>query len=179
VLSPPLIRERTFFHPLAVASMLALVVAIGGYLVRERTVGFATACVKCGRPFCRYCKLSQESQSYCTQCVNIFLKKDMVAVDAQLAKRRQLRRFHLARRIERRVTDVLLPGLGLALGGRPVIGFPLMAVAATCLAIALLWLPRFIAPALLHVSLWPVELAAGLGWLACAVVAQVVETERR
>lgn len=179
VLSPPLIRERTFFHPLTVASLLALVIAIAGYLARERTIGFATACVKCGRPFCRYCKLSQESQSYCTQCVNIFLKKDMVAVDAQLAKRRQLRRFHLARRIERRVTDVLLPGLGVALGGRPLIGFPIMAVAATCLTIALLWLPKFVAPALLHVSLGPVELAAGVGWLACAVVAQVVETERR
>ncbi len=179
VLSPPLLRERTLFHPLTVVSMLALVVAVASSLVRERTVGLATACVKCGRPFCRYCKLSQESQSYCTQCVNIFLKKDMVAVDAQLAKRRQLRRFHLVRRIERRVTDLLFPGLGLALGGRPLVGFPIMAVAAGCLAAAAIWLPRFVAPALLHASLWPVELAAGLGWLVCAGLAQAIETERR
>lgn len=179
VLAAPLLRERTVFHPLAIASFLALVLAIGHFLVREKTSGLASACVKCGRPFCRRCKLSQESQSYCTQCVNIFLKKDMVAIEAQVAKRRQLRRYHTLLRIEHRLTDALAPGLGLALGGRPFLGFPLMAIAVVCVALAAVWLPKFVAPALLHTSMWAIELVAGLGWLACAVTAQVLGTERR
>lgn len=179
VLRPPILRERTVFHPLTLASLVALVVAIGGFLLREKTTGLATACIKCGRPFCRYCKLSQESQSYCTQCVNIFLKKDMVAIEAQLAKRRQLRRHHLLQKIERRVTDILAPGLGLALGGRPLLGFPIMLAAATSLALAVVWLPKIMAPALVHTSLFALELAAWLGWIACAALAQVLGTERR
>jgi len=179
VLAPPLPRERTVFHPLTIAALLALVFAIGHSLVREKTNGLASACVKCGRPFCRRCKLSQESQSYCTQCVNIFLKKDMVAIDAQLAKRRQLRRHHFLQKIERRVSDLLLPGLGLALAGRPFLGYPLMLAACVCVAVTAVWLPRFLAPALLHTSLWAVELLGGLAWLGCAAVAQMLGADRR
>ena len=72
--SPPLLRERTLEHPLAIGCVMALILAVLHRLVRQRSGGFAAACLKCGRAFCRRCKLSHESQSYCTQCINIFLK---------------------------------------------------------------------------------------------------------
>ncbi len=178
VLAPPVFRERTLLHPLAIAGVITLVIAVGHFLLREHTTGLASACAKCGRPFCRRCKLSQESQSYCTQCINIFLKKDMVGIDAQVAKRQQLKRHARWLRVERRVSDLILPGLGLSFAGRPIVGTVLLTVAAFGIVVAVVWLPNFIAPALLHTSLTPLEAVFALLWLVALVTAQLVSTER-
>jgi hypothetical protein len=179
LLAPPLVRERWLTHPLTLGAFAALVIAIGVFLVRERTTGFAAACLKCGRAFCRRCKLSRESQSYCTQCVNIFLKKDMVAAEQQTAKRRQLRRYYFWQGIERRVADFVLPGLGLSANGRTAIGLLLIALTALVVAIFMVWLPRFVGPALLHTPVSPMPLV-GVGlWAVLMVAAQLFEAERR
>jgi hypothetical protein len=179
LLPPPLMRERTFEHPLAIGSLLALILAILHLLIRQRTGGFASACLKCGRPFCRRCKLSHESQSYCTQCINIFLKKDMVGIEAQIAKRQQLARRQLWTRIERRVSDLLLPGLGIGFGGRPFLGVTLAFVALASSFAALLWLPAFVSPALMNAPAWPLLALLGAMWLAVEAIAQLLPVEWR
>jgi tetratricopeptide (TPR) repeat protein len=176
---PPLVRERTFMQPLSIGGALALLVALAHFLIRQRTGGFASACLKCGRTFCRKCKLSHESQSYCTQCINIFLKKDMVGIDAQVAKRHQLARRQFWLHVERRTSDLVLPGLGVALGGKPVLGGILAIVALVCSTLALLWLPHFVSPALMATSLWPLQALFGSLWLAAAVLAQLLPAEWR
>lgn len=178
ILPPPLVRERTLLHPLAIGAVVALIVALGHFLVRERTGGLAAACIKCGRSFCRRCKLSRESQSYCTQCINIFLRKDMVAVDAQVAKRKQVIRYQRWLEFERRIADTLLPGAGLSVAGRPLLGISLLTVAALCAAACVWWLPAFLSPALLHVELLPFQVLAGMGWLAALVLAHLLPAER-
>ena len=177
--APPLLRERTFEHPLAVGAIIALIFALLHRLIRQRTGGFAAACLKCGRPFCRRCKLSHESQSYCTQCINIFLKKDMVGIEAQIAKRQQLARRQLWLRVERRVSDVLLPGLGIGFAGRPMLGGPLILVALACVIVAVGWLPTFISPALMDTPTWPLQALFGAVWVAAAIAAQLVPVEWR
>jgi len=179
LLQPPTIRERTVMHPLTIGGLLALFFAVAHFLVRQHTSGFATCCLKCGRPFCRRCKLSNESQSYCTQCINIFLKKDMVGIDAQLAKRQQLARRQRWLRLERRVADLVLPGLGVTWGGRPVVGSLLAVVAFLAVAVGLLWLPVFVSPALMGVPLWPLLALAASVWASAAVVAQLIPGEWR
>jgi tetratricopeptide (TPR) repeat protein len=179
LLAPPLVRERWLTHPLALGAFAALVIAIGVFLIRERTTGFAAACLKCGRAFCRRCKLSRESQSYCTQCVNIFLKKDMVGIEQQTAKRRQLRRYYFWQGIERRVADFILPGLGLSTGGRTPLGIMLIALTGLVIAIFLVWLPRFVGPALLHTPVSPLPLAGVALWAVLMVTAQILDAERR
>lgn len=179
LLPPPVVRERSLTHPLTLAALAALTVALAHFVVRQRVTGFAVACVKCGRPFCRRCKLSQESQSYCTQCVNIFLKKDMVAIEAQMAKRRQLGRYQRARWIERRAADLVVPGLGMMQSGRLALGAPLVFVSLAVLTLALVWVPRYLAPALMHASVWPLEAILLLVWAAAVVAAQFVPAERR
>ena len=179
LLAPPLARNRTILNPLAIAAMVALLLALGHFLLRDHTSGFASACLKCGRPFCRRCKLSRESQSYCTQCINIFLKKDMVAADVQLAKRRQVVRHRFVLAVERRLADVLLPGLGLGLAGRPLIGVALAAVSIVGVTVAFVWLPVFVGPDLLNVSMVPMQGAFAALWGLALVGAQLVPTGGR
>ncbi len=179
LLPPPLARERTIVHPLAIGGVVALAVALAHFLIRQRAGGFAMACLKCGRTFCRRCKLSHESQSYCTQCINIFLKKDMVGIDAQVAKRHQLARRQFFLNVERRASDLVLPGLGVALGGKPVAGAVLAAIALACATLALVWLPLFVSPALMAMSFWPFEAILGAVWLSTVVVAQAIPADWR
>ena len=177
--APPLLRERTIQHPLAIGCVLALILAVLHRLVRLRSGGFASSCLKCGRAFCRRCKLSHESQSYCTQCINIFLRKDMVGIDAQLAKRQQLARRFFWLRAERRVSDLVLPGTGVGFGGRPLLGGLLVLLALFSSMLVLLWLPGFISPALMATPMWPLRWLFTGVWVASAVVAQLLPVEWR
>jgi tetratricopeptide (TPR) repeat protein len=176
---PPLLPERSVAHPFTLAALVSLAFAIGHFLLRDRTTGFATACLKCGRTFCRRCRLSQERQSYCSQCVNIFLKKDTVSIDAQVAKRRQVDRHHIALRLERRLGDLVLPGLGLGFAGRPLIGAALAAVALVTSCAAAFWLPVFVGPALMFSPVWPLQAAIGVVWAATMAAAQLTPGARR
>jgi hypothetical protein len=178
LLPPPLLRERTLTHPLAIAAMMSLLIALAHFLLRQRLAPLASACMKCGRAFCQLCKLSSESQTYCTQCVNIFLKKDMVAIEMQLAKRRQLAARHKLHVFKVRALDLLLPGIGLTVSGKPLSGLPLALVSLLSCA-ALVWFSLFLGPALLHVTMWPMGALCVLCWLAAAVTAQVLPRERR
>jgi tetratricopeptide (TPR) repeat protein len=179
LLPPPLERSRTFAHPLAIGALLALMIAVVHLLTRRHFGGLAASCLKCGRPFCRRCKLSNESQSYCTQCVNIFLKKDMVGIEAQLAKRQQLLRRQTALRVERRLADLAVPGLGAAYGGRPLLGWMLAMIGVGGATAAWLWLPAYVSPALMRVPVWPLEAAAALLWAAAVAAAQFLRVEWR
>jgi tetratricopeptide (TPR) repeat protein len=179
LLPPPLARSRTLANPLAIGAVLALMVAVVHLLARRHFGGLAASCLKCGRPFCRHCKLSHESQSYCTQCVNIFLKKDMVGIDAQLAKRRQLLRRQASLRLERRLADLVVPGLGAGYGGRPVLGWLLAVVGVGGATAACLWLPAYVSPALMAVPVWPLEAAFALLWGAAIAAAQLLRVEWR
>jgi len=178
LLPPPLARERTYTHPLAVGAMFALLLAVGHYLLRRRK-GLAAACAKCGRAFCRRCKLSTESQTYCTQCVNIFLKKDMVAIETQMAKRSQLARRQTLLLLESRLVDLLLPGLGLATAGPVWPALVLVPAALLGAAVGAIWAPFSAAPALMHAPAWPLAVPGLALWAACLVAAQVLPRGRR
>ncbi len=174
---PPLSRQRTIFSPVTLASVFALLLALAHSLWRQRRLGFARACSKCGRTFCSRCKLSRESQSYCTQCVNIFLKRDMVAPELQIAKQQQLARRQRWLWWRRRIADTLLPGLGLALAGRPLLGVLHLVPAAFLSLAGLIWLPGFVQPLLLHTSMAPIKVLTWVLWALPLVSAQRVRTE--
>jgi len=176
---PPLVVERSLGHPLTLAALLALVIAIVHSLLREKSGGLATACAKCGRAFCRRCRLATESQTYCSQCTNIFLKKDMVAIEVQLAKRRQLARRRIALTLERRVADVLLPGLGLLFHGRPRLGLLLAVLSVSAVALGAIWFPLYVRPALVQIPGWPASVLAAVAFLGALTAAQLARAEMR
>jgi len=178
LLPPPLARERSYTHPLTVGALFSLLLAVGHFLLR-RHHGLATACAKCGRPFCRRCKLSTESQTYCTQCVNIFLKKDMVAIETQMAKRAQLGRRQTLLAWESRLVDVVVPGLGLATTGAVWPAVVLAPLAVLGAAIGAIWIPLLVAPALALSPVWLPALPGLALWAACLVTVQVLKRGRR
>ncbi|MGC8917550.1 MAG: hypothetical protein ACP5NF_11300 [Thermoanaerobaculum sp.] len=177
-LPPPLPRSRTLFAPLTLAPAVAFLVALAHFLLRART-GFARACSKCGRTFCARCKLSRESQTYCTQCVNIFLKRDMVAPELQIAKQNQLKRRQWRRRFLRRTLDVVVPGLGQVFYGRRLLGAALVVPAAFLSVVASVWFPTYVRPLLLHVPGTAIQVLLGSLWLILLLAAQLQrEVER-
>lgn len=179
LLPPPLARKQRLFAPLTLAPVLGLLLAFAHYFLRARATGFALACTKCGRTFCARCKLSRESQSYCTQCINIFLKRDMVAPELQIAKHRQLQRRRLLHRTLRRVADVFVPGLGHALYGRALLGTVLMVPAAFLSVAAAFWLPAFVEPLTLQADLTPIRLLFVLLWLGLLAFVQLRKDRER
>lgn len=179
LLPPPLGHERTILAPLTVAPLLALVFALLHFLLRSRLTGFALACTKCGRTFCARCKLSRETQSYCTQCVNIFLKRDMVAPELQIAKHRQLQRRRIVRQALRRIADAFVPGFGQALYGRPLLGTALALPAALLSLAATLWVPVFVQPVALQTDLAPIRRLLAVLWLALLAFAQFQKEPER
>lgn len=172
---PPLSRRETLFSPLTLGALTALLLAVLHFFWRQQGVGFASACSKCGRTFCSRCKLSRETQTYCSQCVNIFLRRDMVPPELQLAKQKQLARREKLLRLRRRLADVLLPGFGLLLEGRHFPGMILLLSSSVLMLMATFWLPKIVRPLMLHSPLRPFQLFLAAAWLLLLVTAQLTK----
>jgi len=80
---------------------------------------FARACFKCGRPFCGRCKTSLEFESFCSQCVHLFIKQDGVSPEARLKKNYEVERYNQLQRLQRAIFSLLAPGAGHLMEGRP------------------------------------------------------------
>ncbi|MGQ9495596.1 MAG: tetratricopeptide repeat protein [Thermoanaerobaculaceae bacterium] len=172
---PPLSRRETLLPPLSLAAWTALLLAVLHFFWRQRRVGFASACSKCGRTFCSRCRLSRETQTYCSQCVNIFLRRDMVAPELQMAKQKQLARREKLLRLRRRLSDTLLPGFGLLLEGRHLLGMMLLLSSSVLMLMATFWLPGMVGPLMLHCLLWPIQAFLAVLWLVLFVMAQLAK----
>ncbi len=87
---------------------------------------FAHACNKCGQPFCSRCKTSLEFESFCSQCVHLYIRQDGVSPEAKLKKNYQVEHFRKTRRIRRLVLGLLAPGAAHFLNERHVSAFVLL-----------------------------------------------------
>jgi hypothetical protein len=105
------------FYPLA----LALVLLGLGFL--GPALGAARACGRCGRPVSRRDDpdVSPGSQ-LCTQCVNVFVKKNVVAPSVKVRKQLEVARYE--RRVERVAYGLgaVWSGMGHVFSGAPVRG---------------------------------------------------------
>jgi hypothetical protein len=72
----------------------------------------------------------------------VFLKRDMVAVDLQLAKQARVRRWDTVVTASRRVAGVLIPGSNDLADDHPWLGLVTGTLAWICLAGTLVWAPR-------------------------------------
>ncbi|MGA8892816.1 MAG: hypothetical protein WB493_14695, partial [Anaeromyxobacteraceae bacterium] len=81
----------------------------------------STACDRCGRPACRRC--DPGATTSCGQCVNVFLRQNVVDPRDRSRKEQQVRRHDRVRRVVERTLAVVSGGAGHVVGGRPVLGF--------------------------------------------------------
>ena len=80
---------------------------------------FAHACFKCGQPFCARCKTSLEFESFCSQCVHLYIKQDGVSPEARLRKNYEVDQHLKAQKVQRAVFSLLAPGTTHFFDGRP------------------------------------------------------------
>jgi tetratricopeptide (TPR) repeat protein len=112
---------KAALNPLTLGAVTALLLALIVWLVRRR-VGFANACIKCGRTFCYRCKSARESSTYCTQCIHIYLKRDGVSIDTKRQKLEEVTEHQGAMQLRNRLFATFIPGSAQMMEGRTVRG---------------------------------------------------------
>jgi len=129
-------------NPISIVSVIALLACVAMALF-TRQEHAARRCIRCGRPFCHFCKSSREAHEYCSQCLHLFVIGDGLAAETKTRKLYEVERYErLSRKIKRWVSS-LLPGAAQQLRGRPVWGTVLMLL---WIAALLSWQPVILAP---------------------------------
>lgn len=140
---------RHLLNPLSVASLLSIV-AGGALVLGTRRRAPARRCVRCGRPFCSWCKTSREAHDYCSQCVHLYVLQDGLAPQTKTRKLYEVEAHERRSRRLRQLVSLPVPGAGFVLRGAPLAGLAL--VFLWCFALLSVW-PRI---------LWPLERLLGL-----------------
>jgi tetratricopeptide (TPR) repeat protein len=112
-------------------------------LVRLRIYPPAKECSKCGKVY-RLAAGFGESTVHCSQCVSVFMKRDVVSIDQQTAKMNQIRRWEGWTSLLRRITGFIIPGSHHVLDGRVMRGLSTAFLASFFLTGALVWLPLLV-----------------------------------
>ena len=157
---------QALFSPTSLVFWLCGLLGIVVLLIRTGRMWTAQRCTKCGKTFCAKCKTATESDALCSQCISVFLKRDVVAVDQQLAKQARIRRWDIVATTSRRAAGVLIPGSHDLADGRPWLGLATGVLAWLCLLGALAWAPRVLPSVEPFATVVPVQVALGLGFLA-------------
>jgi len=110
----PLLLRPAFSPWLVLLPVLFLSLA----LFKKRDF-FARACFKCGQPFCSRCKTSLEFESFCSQCVHLYIKQDGVSPEARLKKNYEVENYQKHQRVKRVVLALVAPGTAHFTEGRP------------------------------------------------------------
>ncbi len=129
--------------PLSVVFLVGAILGLIALLVRLRVFPPARECSKCGKVY-RLEAGFGESTVYCSQCVSVFMKRDVVSIEQQTAKMDQIRRWERWTNLVRRVIAFLVPGSHDVLEGRVIRGFGTTFLAWFFLTGALVWLPLFV-----------------------------------
>jgi tetratricopeptide (TPR) repeat protein len=110
------------------SSRISVVFLVGAFLgltallVRLRMYPPSKECSKCGKVY-RLEAGFGESTVHCSQCVSVFMKREVVSIEQQTAKMNQIRRWEAWTSLFRRVAGFLLPGSQSTLDGQVIRGF--------------------------------------------------------
>jgi tetratricopeptide (TPR) repeat protein len=100
---------------------LALVASLWVFALLAPRLAPAAPCDRCGRPACRRC--DPGATASCGQCVNVYLRQNVVDPRDRSRKEAQVRRHAQVRRWTERALAIAGGGAGHVAGGRPVLGF--------------------------------------------------------
>jgi len=131
-------------------SRISLVFLIGAFLgiavllVRLRIYPPSKECNKCGKVYRLESGFGESSTVHCSQCVSVFMKREVVSIEQQTAKMDQIRRWERWTLFTRRVGGFLIPGSQAVLDGRVIRGFLTGFWAWSFLLGALVVIPLFV-----------------------------------
>jgi tetratricopeptide (TPR) repeat protein len=131
------------------SSRISVVFLVGGFLglaallVRLRMYPPSKECSKCGKVY-RLETGFGESTVHCSQCVSVFMKREVVSIEQQTAKMNQIRRWEAWTLLLRRITGFLIPGGQSMLDGQVIRGFLTGFLAWFFLLGALVLVPLFV-----------------------------------
>jgi hypothetical protein len=116
---------RQFVNPVSVIGLLTL---IGCSLLPllGRAEEAARRCIRCGRPFCHFCKSGREGHEYCSQCLHLFVLGDGLAPETKMRKIYEVEQHERRSRNGRRLLSTVLPGAAQLLRGRAGLGIFLL-----------------------------------------------------
>ncbi|HNQ78418.1 MAG TPA: tetratricopeptide repeat protein [Acidobacteriota bacterium] len=151
-LKPSNSKYSVFLRPAFSLGMIVFFLAAAFFMITKKREKFARACLKCGRPFCSQCKTSLEFESFCGQCVHLYIKQDGVSPQARMQKNYEVEVFAKRGKVIRTVLSLLAPGAGHLWDGHVFSGF----------AILFLWL-AFLSGFISRIFAYPMpyNLAAG------------------
>jgi tetratricopeptide (TPR) repeat protein len=133
---------RQFLNPFSLMAALALVACAVAWQLAARR-GAARRCIRCGRPFCHYCKSGREGHEYCSQCYHLYVLGDGLAPETKTRKLYEVERYERRARKSRRLVSIVLPGAAHLLKGRAVGGSLLLLL---WLAALIAWQPIAVGP---------------------------------
>ncbi len=129
--------------PVSLIFLVGAVLGLVLLLFRLKFYPAAKECSKCGKVY-RLEAGFGESTVYCSQCVSVFMKRDVVSIEQQTAKMDQIRRWEAWTSLLRRLSGFLIPGSQGLLDGRVIRASLWGFLAWFFLTGALIWLPLFV-----------------------------------
>ncbi|HEY4230511.1 MAG TPA: tetratricopeptide repeat protein [Thermoanaerobaculia bacterium] len=99
------------------------ILVLGALLTSRRARrGLATECDRCGRVICNRCRRYNDPAQYCAMCSQIYLRKENVDIEIQVAETRAAQRRAKWRQRAGRIASLLFPGSRAIFEERAVAG---------------------------------------------------------
>ena len=128
---------------ISIVFLIGAFLGLGVLLVRLRIYSPSKECSKCGKVY-RLETGFGESTVHCSQCVSVFMKREVVSIEQQTAKMDQIRRWESWTSFIRRIAGFLVPGSQPMLDGQVIRGFLTGFLAWFFLIGALVIVPLFV-----------------------------------
>ena len=128
---------------ISVVFLVGAFVGLAALLVRLHVYPPSKECSKCGKVY-RLESGFGESTVHCSQCVSVFMKREVVSIEQQTAKMDQIRRWEAWSSFVRRIAGFLVPGSHLMLDGHVIRGCLTGFLAWFFLTGALVLVPLFV-----------------------------------
>jgi len=128
---------------ISVVFLVGAFVGLAALLVRLHVYPPSKECSKCGKVY-RLESGFGESTVHCSQCVSVFMKREVVSIEQQTAKMDQIRRWEAWSSFVRRIAGFLVPGSYLMLDGHVIRGCLTGFLAWFFLTGALVLVPLFV-----------------------------------